>query len=288
MPQWAGSCWYYLRFINPTNDAALISRELQEYWLPVDLYVGGAEHAVLHLRYARFWHKVLFDIGVVSTTEPFQKLVSQGMILGETEFTVERESTGAGAFPAGVLETVKLSADDVLKKGDGYVRQKRRCAQSDTALSLNFVFCGLTRYVLKSDPLVRVTARAHKMSKSRGNVINPDDVVAAYGAISGRVVAGATAAQLGVVSSHARLTGADSLRLYEMFLGPLRETKVWNTRSVDGVYRFLGRTWRLVDANTAESAESQNPTSEQLRTLHTTIKKVTGEQCVLSPCLPPR
>lgn len=168
MPQWAGSCWYYLRFVNPTNDVALISSELERYWMPVDLYVGGAEHAVLHLLYARFWHKVLFDLGVVSTKEPFQKLVSQGMILGEVEFTMQRDSQSSG------LETVKLSTEEVLKKGDG-------CAASSSNTQS---FQPRSRsYVLKADPSIRVTARAHKMSKSRGNVVNPDDVIAAYGTL---------------------------------------------------------------------------------------------------------
>ena len=120
MPQWAGSCWYYLRFIDPDNDTALISRELQEYWLPVDLYVGGAEHAVLHLLYARFWHKVLYDIGVVSTKEPFHKLVSQGRILGEGEFTVPREAVGPLQLSdRSGKEVVKLLAEGGTKKGDG-------------------------------------------------------------------------------------------------------------------------------------------------------------------------
>ena len=126
MPQWAGSCWYYLRFINPGNAAALIDGSLEKYWMPVDLYVGGAEHAVLHLLYARFWHKVLYDIGVVSTKEPFQKLVSQGMILGEVEYTACSDASGAllsapeeGARLAAGLSLVKVSADDVVKKGDG-------------------------------------------------------------------------------------------------------------------------------------------------------------------------
>jgi leucyl-tRNA synthetase len=111
MPQWAGSCWYYLRFVDPSNDAVLVNKELERYWLPVDLYVGGAEHAVLHLLYSRFWHKVLYDIGVVSNKEPFQKLVSQGMILGEVEFSVPSVN--------GLGPVTKLSSDEVLKKGDG-------------------------------------------------------------------------------------------------------------------------------------------------------------------------
>jgi leucyl-tRNA synthetase len=125
MPQWAGSCWYYLRFINPTNETALVDKELEKYWMPVDLYVGGAEHAVLHLLYARFWHKVLYDIGVVSTKEPFHKLVSQGMILGEVEFTAHRDADGKFISADGNVHDAtiaKLTAQEVIKKGDGCAR----------------------------------------------------------------------------------------------------------------------------------------------------------------------
>ncbi|GAX76478.1 hypothetical protein CEUSTIGMA_g3923.t1 [Chlamydomonas eustigma] len=222
MPQWAGSCWYYLRFIDPTNNGRLIDPEKEKYWMPVDLYVGGAEHAVLHLLYARFWHKVLYDLGVVSTKEPFGRLVSQGMILGEVEYTVYRDEDGrvvseeeAGAVPH------QVSVQDVERRGDGYF--------------------------LKAEPSVRVSARAHKMSKSRGNVINPDDVVYQF--------------------------GADSLRLYEMFMGPLRDTKVWSTRGVEGVHRFLARAYRVFEPGMCED----EPTKDQLRLLHITIKKVTTE-----------
>ena len=222
MPQWAGSCWYYLRFIDPSNEDALIDGSLEKYWLPVDLYVGGAEHAVLHLLYARFWHKVLYDIGVVSTKEPFQRLVSQGMILGEVEYSARVDDAGAfieGNKTSGA-QTVKVSAEEVTKKGDGFV--------------------------LTANPKVKISARAHKMSKSRGNVINPDDIVGAY--------------------------GADSLRLYEMFMGPLRETKVWQTKGVEGCFRFLARTYRLLDKVTDEK-----PDEEGLRALHKCIAKVTEE-----------
>eukprot|EP00475_Leptophrys_vorax_P035293 TRINITY_DN58011_c0_g1_i1.p1 TRINITY_DN58011_c0_g1~~TRINITY_DN58011_c0_g1_i1.p1 ORF type:complete len:484 (-),score=25.79 TRINITY_DN58011_c0_g1_i1:97-1350(-) len=242
MPQWAGSCWYYLRFMDPRNDAALVDPAKERYWGPVDLYVGGAEHSVLHLLYARFWHKVLYDIGVVSTKEPFQCLVNQGMILGEVEFTAFRNASGqfvsadvAAKQPAEhVAERVPENA--VEKKGDGYV--------------------------LRSDPSVRVSARAHKMSKSRGNVVNPDDVVNAF--------------------------GADSLRLYEMFMGPLRETKVWSTKGVEGVHRFLARVWRLV-VGQADPATGQYrsdgvalamdaaASEQQLRAVHACIHKVTEE-----------
>ena len=208
MPQWAGSCWYYLRFIDPKNENAMVDGSLEKYWMPVDLYVGGAEHAVLHLLYARFWHKVLYDIGAVSTVEPFGRLVSQGMILGEVEYT--------GADGA------KLAAEDVTKKGDGYV--------------------------LASDESVKVSARAHKMSKSRGNVVNPDDVVDEF--------------------------GADSLRLYEMFMGPLRETKVWQTKGVEGCSRFLARAYRLFDPAKMTDAE---PSDEQLKAINACVAKVTEE-----------
>jgi leucyl-tRNA synthetase len=198
MPQWAGSCWYYLRYIDPHNAKLAWDPEKERYWLPVDLYVGGAEHAVLHLLYSRFWHKVLYDRGLVSTVEPFQKLINQGMILGETEYSAFRDAEGRWARPEDSRRSdvvaVKLGEDQIVKKGEGFV--------------------------LAADPSVRVEARAHKMSKARGNVINPDAIVAEY--------------------------GADSLRLYEMFMGPLEAVKPWSMKGVEGVYRFLGRAWRMI------------------------------------------
>jgi leucyl-tRNA synthetase len=190
MPQWAGSCWYYLRFCDPANHERFVGHEAECYWMGgggqpggVDLYVGGTEHAVLHLLYARFWHKVLFDLGHLSTPEPFQRLVNQGLILGD----------------------------------DGV-----------------------------------------KMSKSRGNVVNPDTVIAEY--------------------------GADALRLYEMFMGPLEHGKPWSTTGVEGVYRFLARVWRLAMAEDqegnwrlSEDLAEQELSKTQLRVLHATIKKVTQD-----------
>ena len=216
MPQWAGSCWYYLRYLDARNDKSFCDPQKAKYWLPVDLYVGGAEHAVLHLLYSRFWHKVLYDRGHVPTPEPFQRLVNQGMILGEMEFTVGEK---------------RVSEVAVEKKGDGFV--------------------------LKADPSVRVDARAFKMSKARGNVINPDDVVDEY--------------------------GADSLRLYEMFMGPLEATKPWSMRGVEGVYRFLTRVWRVFiddraeDVRLNDTVQDVPPDKETLRKLHQTIKKVTED-----------
>jgi leucyl-tRNA synthetase len=177
MPQWAGSCWYYLRFLDPKNPDRLVDPGKERYWMPVDLYVGGAEHAVLHLLYARFWHKVLHDIGVVSTPEPFMKLVHQGTILGEDN---------------------------------------------------------------------------QKMSKSAGNVVNPDDMIDQY--------------------------GADAVRLYEMFMGPLEASKPWNTKSVEGITRFLDRVWRLyVGEDGRIELASDDPPLEAKRILHQTIKKVTED-----------
>jgi leucyl-tRNA synthetase len=243
MPQWAGSCWYYLRFIDPDNDEQLVDPEKENYWMPVDLYVGGSEHAVLHLLYARFWHKVLYDAGVVSTKEPFRTLVHQGMILGEKEYTafvdadgqyVSAEHVDAEPGSAGVdtrtgeeLTREEVDEDDVTKDGDVFV--------------------------LKAQPDVRVDARSHKMSKSRGNVINPDDVVDEY--------------------------GADTLRLYEMFMGPLQQDKPWSTDDVEGVHRFLNRVWRLlIDPDTDEiTVIDEEPDREQLRELHRTIKRVTED-----------
>ncbi len=214
MPQWAGSCWYYLRYISPEFDGGPVDPHWEKYWMPVDLYVGGAEHAVLHLLYARFWHKVLFDIGVVSTKEPFQKLVNQGMILGEMEFTSE--------------DGKKLSDDQVEKKGDQFIEKATG---------------------------KKVEARAHKMSKSRGNVINPDHIIDDY--------------------------GADALRMYEMFMGPLEQVKPWSTKGVEGVNRFLNRVWRLfVDEDAAEiksRARDMEASKAQLKTLHEAIKKVSED-----------
>ena len=258
MPQWAGSCWYYLRFLDPRNGERLVDPEKERYWMPVDLYVGGAEHAVLHLLYARFWHKVLYDAGVVSTEEPFMKLVNQGMILGEMEFTAYRLVTSDGDAPVYVSAEHAVEAE--LERPDGaltHTHVDRRDGAPLVAVRVaeDEVQKRGDGWVLAADPAVRVEARAHKMSKSRGNVVNPDDVVDAY--------------------------GADSLRLYEMFMGPLEQVKPWSTRSVEGVHRFLARVWRLlVDEDTGALAEAVTggaPSREQLRALHATIRKVTED-----------
>ena len=247
MPQWAGSCWYFLRFIDNKNDRALVGPELEKAWMPVDLYIGGAEHAVLHLLYSRFWHKVLFDRGHVSTPEPFVKLVNQGMILGEMEFTGYRKQAGGWLSAA----DVKLDAEN--KPIDKTTGQPATAARVDaTHVEKQGEF-----FVLTADPSIRVDSRAYKMSKSRGNVVNPDQVVKEY--------------------------GADSLRLYEMFMGPLEATKPWSTTGVNGVRTFLDRVWRMIVADRSETTElnvaMQNgpPTIEQNRVLHKTIAAVTAD-----------
>jgi len=243
MPQWAGSCWYYLRYIDPHNDERFVDPEKERYWMPVDLYVGGAEHAVLHLLYARFWHKVLYDLGLVSTPEPFMKLVNQGLILGEMEYTLFLDERGE-----------PVSAECVEEVGESRYEDRRSGAPVyGRRISADDVEKRGEHFVLRDRPEIRVEARAYKMSKSRGNVVNPDEIV--------------------------RLYGADSLRLYEMFMGPLEETKPWSTQGVEGVHRFLSRLWRLyVDEETgALRVRDADPDRDQLRLLHETIRKVTED-----------
>ena len=195
MPQWAGSCWYYLRFLDPKNERQAWDPELEKYWMPVDLYVGGVEHAVLHLLYARFWHKVLFDCGFVSTKEPFQKLFNQGMILAYSY------KSDAGKY---------YSPSEVDDRDDG-------------------AFLKATGE--------KLTKQIEKMSKSKFNVVNPDDVIAAH--------------------------GADSLRLFELFMGPLEQVKPWQTTGVAGVARFIERVWRLiVNEETGEPAAKLSDAEE--------------------------
>ncbi|AMV21607.1 leucine--tRNA ligase [Planctomyces sp. SH-PL14] len=268
MPQWAGSCWYYLRFCDNKNGAAFIDPELEKYWLPVDLYVGGAEHAVLHLLYSRFWHKVLFDRGHVTSPEPFGRLVNQGMILGEAELTgyarvaggpeTRDGEDGAALTAADVPAAAWVSVRDVTEgENDTKVLRSTKEPVVAVKLSSDDVEKQAGNLVLKSHPEIVVESRAFKMSKSRGNVINPDSVVSEY--------------------------GADSLRLYEMFMGPLEQVKPWSMSGVEGVYRFLARVWRMFVDERAETMTVHPaivdiaPTAEQERILHRTIKTVTED-----------
>ena len=252
MPQWAGSCWYFLRFLDPHNTEAPFSEEAERYWMPVDLYVGGAEHAVLHLLYARFWHKVFFDIGLVHTREPFQKLVNQGMILGESYRYYDDNIDDLPTHDTRVYsyEEVEIGEDGPLSIEDRNPLKARWLNQKDLANHPeNGEFCHPEHPDLVLERVVE------KMSKSRGNVVNPDDVVASF--------------------------GADSMRLYEMFIGPLEKAAPWSTDGIQGIYRFLQRCWRLVNEEDGETekvrAFSAETSPEQARLLAQTIQGVTED-----------
>ncbi|WP_428938020.1 leucine--tRNA ligase [Fontivita pretiosa] len=260
MPQWAGSCWYYLRYIDPKNDQRFVDPAKEKYWMPVDLYVGGVEHAVLHLLYARFWHKVLYDLGHVSTPEPFQRLVNQGLILGEMEYHVFRRPDGT-YVSADELTDVK---EEVVGDRPAMTAIHRQTGEKliGERIDEEQVQKVGQKFVLKSDPSITVDARAFKMSKSRGNVVNPDEIVRDY--------------------------GADCFRLYEMYMGPLEASKPWNTRDIIGMMRFLNSVWRNLvgDEQGTESGThagtkvNDGPIPEAMdRMLHRTIKKV-GEDIV--------
>ena len=251
MPQWAGSCWYYLRFLDPENDRALVDPQVEKAWMPVDLYVGGAEHAVLHLLYARFWHKVLFDRGYVSTPEPFMKLVNQGMILGQTYEQLEEEDPETGkSTPVSYRDVQVLPLGKrALTPSDVKVYRFTEVKEEDVEIRSGKPY--------KKGTNLELTIRTEKMSKSRGNVINPDQVVADY--------------------------GADSLRLFEMFMGPLEAVKPWSMEGVNGVRGFLDRFWRMIVDERAESmqlnpaVQDVEPTREQSRILHKTVQAVTRD-----------
>lgn len=219
MPQWGGSCWYYLRYLDPHNDKQFCSPQAEKYWMPVDLYIGGAEHAVLHLLYARFWHKVLYDLGVVSTKEPFQRLVNQGMI---TSFAFQRANK------------TLVPVDEVEKRDDGNFYEKKT-----------------------GEKLEQIVA---KMSKSLKNVVNPDDEVKEY--------------------------GADSVRIYEMFMGPLTMSKPWSTQGIVGIHRFLEKVWAISEKPLSDIDITGKLTDEKLisarKTFAQTVKKVTADTASLN------
>jgi leucyl-tRNA synthetase len=247
MPQWAGSCWYYLRFCDPDNDEAFCSEEAERYWMPVDLYVGGAEHAVLHLLYARFWHKVLYDAGVVHTPEPFQKLLNPGMILGQAyrywdDNLADDPDAKPHCYPTGAV------------RHDG---EKHVAAATGDEVKPRWVATADVRWLDErpmhpDDDDLELEVVVEKMSKSRGNVENPDDVIDRY--------------------------GADALRLYEMFMGPLDKGAPWSTEGIPGVHRFLQRTWRAL----AEEELDETASPEQERVLARCVAAVTEDMDALA------
>ncbi|MEN8248291.1 MAG: leucine--tRNA ligase [Bacteroidota bacterium] len=240
MPQWAGSCWYYLRYIDPENSMELVPEELEKYWMNVDLYVGGAEHAVLHLLYARFWHKVLYDAGYVSTKEPFQKLVNQGMIQGRSNFVyrVKGENKYVSYGLRKDFEVSRMHVDVSIVENDILDTDAFRKSRADAA-DATFEL---------EDGVYKCGWEIEKMSKSKYNVVNPDEIVDKY--------------------------GADTLRLYEMFLGPLEQFKPWSTNGIEGVYKFLKKLWRLFhDADGNVNISDEKPTQEEYKVLHRAIKK---------------
>jgi len=252
MPQWAGSCWYFLRFCDPRNEEALISEEAERYWMPVDLYVGGAEHAVLHLLYARFWHKFLYDLGVVHALEPFRKLVNQGMILGSSyRYYDDNLSDDPEAAPrAYSAEAVRFEGETPIAREEDR-ELKVRWVAPDTVVR------GPDHEAIHPTlPGIVLEEVIEKMSKSRGNVVNPDDVIDEF--------------------------GADSMRLYEMFIGPLDKDAPWSTEGIQGVYRFLQRVWRLYAGDRSESdpgiplAEGSG-SEAQARLTAQTIRGVTND-----------
>ena len=252
MPQWAGSCWYYLRFCDPDNAEQLVGRDAERYWMPVDLYVGGAEHAVLHLLYARFWHKFLYDLGVVHTAEPFQKLVNQGMILGSSYRYYDDNLADDAGFAARTYSAtgVRYEGETALAADDGRELKARWVGPED-------VRRGPDGQPLHPDiPDLQLEEVVEKMAKSRGNVVNPDDIIARY--------------------------GADAMRLYEMFLGPLDRAAPWSTDNIQGVYRFLQRAWRLFHSGEGERevlrpSAPEPGTPQQARLLAQTVRGVTED-----------
>lgn len=241
MPGWAGSSWYWYRYMDPKNEKEFCSREAQAYWKNVDLYVGGSEHATGHLLYSRFWNKVLKDLGYVDAEEPFQKLINQGHIQGMSKFVYR--INGTNTFVSYNLkksyETTALHVDISLVNNDVLDIERFKKWRDDFATA---------EFVLEDGRYICGT-EVEKMSKSKYNVVNPDDIISHY--------------------------GADTLRMYEMFLGPIELSKPWNTNGIDGVYKFLRRFWNLFhDSKGNWNVSEAEPSNEELKILHRTIRKV--------------
>ena len=243
MPQWAGSCWYYLRYLDPNNEINFADKEKIKYWMPVDLYIGGAEHAVLHLLYSRFWHKVLYDLGHVNTPEPFKKLVNQGMILGRSNFIYRIKNTNkfVSYNLRNEYEYTKLHVDVNIVENDKldldkFKKSSKEFNDAEFILEGSDYLCGF---------------ETEKMSKSKSNVVNPDNIINDF--------------------------GSDTLRMYEMFLGPLEQSKPWNTNGIEGVYKFLNKFWSLFYDEDNFNISDEKPNSDELKILHTAIKKIEND-----------
>jgi leucyl-tRNA synthetase len=240
MPGWAGSSWYWYRYMDAHNENAFIDKDVQEYWENVDLYIGGSEHATGHLLYSRFWNKILFDLGHVNQEEPFKKLINQGMIQGRSNFVyrVKGENKFVSFGLRKEYDTTAMHVDVSLCRNDeldleAFKNWRPDLADAEFILEDGKYICGW---------------EVEKMSKSKYNVVNPDDIIERY--------------------------GADTLRLYEMFLGPLEQFKPWNTNGIDGVRKFLGKLWRLFHNGQGEFEVSDaTPSKDELKSLHKTIKK---------------
>ena len=244
MPGFAGSSAYYLRYMDPHNSEALVSKEANDYWRNVDLYVGGSEHATGHLIYSRFWDKFLFDYGYICEDEPFRKLINQGMIQGRSNFVYRIKDTNT--FVSFGLkdnyDTTPLLVDINMVKNDVLDTEAFRAWRPEFA-DAEFITEDNGKYVCGW--------AIEKMSKSKHNVVNPDDIVERY--------------------------GADTLRLYEMFLGPIEQSKPWDTNGIDGVFRFIKKLWALYWNGDTCLVDDSKPTADNLKSIHKLIKKVTGD-----------
>ena len=244
MPGFAGSSAYYLRYMDPRNSEALVSKEANEYWRSVDLYVGGSEHATGHLIYSRFWNKFLFDYGYIVDDEPFRKLINQGMIQGRTSFVyrIKDTNTFVSFGKKDQYDTTPIRVDINIVHDDVLDTEAFRNWRPEF---------NTAEFITEDDGRYLCGSAVEKMSKSMFNVVNPDDIVERY--------------------------GADTLRLYEMFLGPIEQSKPWDTHGIDGVYRFLKKFWSLFYKGDTLLVDDSKPTAENLKTLHKLIKKVTSD-----------
>ena len=243
MPGFAGSSAYYLRYMDPHNDNALVSKEADEYWRNVDLYIGGTEHATGHLIYSRFWNKFLYDYNLVCEDEPFKKLINQGMIQGRSNFVyrIKDTNTFVSYNLKNQYETTPIHVDVNIVSNDVLDIEKFKAWRPEFENA---------EFILENDKYVCGWA-VEKMSKSMFNVVNPDDIVESY--------------------------GADTLRLYEMFLGPLEQSKPWDTNGIDGVNRFIKKMWNLFYKGDELIVDGEKPSADALKSIHKLIKKVTWD-----------